>query len=347
MSDSQRSRRAKPKPVVETDVQDAKQVREELARMLQRDTPQPYPQRAPTKRSWEIFDDLPEQAPRAPVLPSTRPIAPPERPTPPSTRAAPRPARAMLDERAEDRPRYSPIAESRAALHDAESNYGSAWSSLPTPPGYTQLRGKPWLMLVIGVASIAVIVMLMMPQRTTLTNVHSPAPEGESQPASPAAPAPNGEHSIVRAPTLTAGQIDAVLRDYNSPAAGTGNDWVTLGQKYDIDPAYALAFFVVESTAGTAQGWAGWKPDGSSTHNIGNIICAGYDTCFGRFRDYGSWQEGIEDWYKLISVEYVNGRGLQTVEQIIPIYAPSFENDVDSYVNNVEGMVAKWRMKRG
>jgi hypothetical protein len=104
-----------------------------------------------------------------------------------------------------------------------------------------------------------------------------------------------------------------------------------------------VAFFVHESTAGTAPGWAGWKGDGSSTHNVGNIICAGYPSCYGRFRDYPSWEAGIEGWYRLIATEYIAGRGVTTVAQILPIYAPSFENDTQGYIRTVEQMVERWR----
>jgi hypothetical protein len=137
--------------------------------------------------------------------------------------------------------------------------------------------------------------------------------------------------------------IDSILSSYGSPAAGTGQLWYDIGVKYGIDPAFAVAFFIHESGAGTAAGWAGLKPDGSSTHNVGNIICAGYGSCYGRFRDYPSWSEGIEDWYQLIDVEYLTGRGHTTVADIIPVYAPSVENDVQGYVNVVQGLVDQWR----
>jgi hypothetical protein len=90
----------------------------------------------------------------------------------------------------------------------------------------------------------------------------------------------------------------------------------------------------------------GRKPDGSTTHNIGNIICAGYPTCYGRFRDYASWEAGIEDWYRLIAVEYVEWRGVHTVEEIVPIYAPVVENDVPAYINAVNRLVAEWHASR-
>jgi hypothetical protein len=155
--------------------------------------------------------------------------------------------------------------------------------------------------------------------------------------------APIGENSIVGPPTITIEQIDTILQSYNSPATGSGRDFYNLGVQYGIDPAYAVAFFIHESSAGTNSGWAGIKPDGSSTHNVGNIICAGYGTCYNRFRDYGSWAEGIEDWYKLLDQEYINGRDAYTVEQIIPIYAPSFENNVPGYIDAVNSLIQGWR----
>ena len=148
--------------------------------------------------------------------------------------------------------------------------------------------------------------------------------------------------TLMRAPSLTAEQIDVILAEYGSPAVGTGATFFRLGVQYGIDPAYALAFFIHESGAGTASGWAGLKADGSSTHNIGNVICTPGWACYGRFRDYASWDEGIEDWYRLISVEYIPA-GLTTVELVVPVYAPAFENDVDGYTNTVSATVAGWR----
>jgi hypothetical protein len=153
-----------------------------------------------------------------------------------------------------------------------------------------------------------------------------------------------GEHSVIGEPSISAAAIDTILSNYGSPAVGTGHVWVKFGQHYGIDPAYAVAFFIHESSAGTNPGWAGIKPDGSTTHNVGNIICAGYATCYNRFRDYSSWDEGIADWYKLISDEYVRSRGAASVEQIIPIYAPSSDNnDVPGYIHVVVSMVESWR----
>lgn len=154
---------------------------------------------------------------------------------------------------------------------------------------------------------------------------------------------PPGNYELKAPPSIGPQQIDQILADYGSPATGTGQIWYELGRRYGIDPAFAVAFFIHESGAGTSPAWAGLKPDGSTTHNVGNIICAGYPRCYGRFRDYGSWQEGIEDWYRLIDVEYLQGRGHRTVADIIPVYAPSIENDVQNYINVIHRLVDDWR----
>lgn len=166
---------------------------------------------------------------------------------------------------------------------------------------------------------------------------------GESRAALFAAARPAGDYNLKAPPSLSPQQIDRILESYGSPATGTGEEWYRLGMQYGIDPAFAVAFFIHESGAGANPAWAGIKPDGGTTYNVGNIICAGYATCYGRFRDYSSWSEGIEDWYRLIDVEYLQGRGHKTVADIIPVYAPSFENDVQAYVNIVNGLVDTWR----
>ena len=57
-----------------------------------------------------------------------------------------------------------------------------------------------------------------------------------------------------------------------------------------------------------------------------------------------SGRQSIEDWYKLISNEYIDGRGAKTIEQIIPIYAPASDNNnVPNYINTVVSLVAGWR----
>ena len=207
----------------------------------------------------------------------------------------------------------------------ADGPLGSFGPALPPLPA---LRMPHW----IGLGMFFLASLLLVVAFTS-------GKEGRSKPV--------GDYVLRAPPSLTANQIDRILTAYGSPATGTGAVWYNLGLKYGIDPAFAIAFFVHESAAGTAEAWAGQKPDGGTTHNIGNIICAGYAACYGRFRDYASWSEGIEDWYRLIDTEYLRGRDHQTVADIIPVYAPSVENDVQGYIRVVQALVDEWRTRGG
>ncbi|MCE2853317.1 MAG: glucosaminidase domain-containing protein [Chloroflexaceae bacterium] len=186
-----------------------------------------------------------------------------------------------------------------------------------------------------------VISAFMKPVGIAVTNLISIPSLPDTPP--PARIVPSGESSVLGPPTISADRINEILRLYGSPAQGTGQAWIDAGLAYGIDPVYALAFFMHESGMGTNPMWAGIKSDGSTTHNVGNIICAGYANCYGRFRDYPDWNAGIRDWFRLISVEYIDGRGVYTVDTIIPVYAPAFENDVPGYIASVKQYVAQWQ----
>ena len=233
------------------------------------------------------------------------------------------------------------------------ADLSAATSAFRPAPARRSARRQafPWPLLAVCAASIVILYLVWFwgdadPSRLCFApgcTARDQTLQMHTTAQSPSLPTPDGQHSVLGPPSISAQQIDRILAEWNSPAAGTGATWVELGARYGIDPAYALAFFIHESGAGTAPGWAGRKPDGSTTHNVGNIICAGYRTCYGRFRDYASWEEGIEDWYRLIAVEYVEWRGVHTVEEIVPIYAPAVENNVSAYIDAVNRLVAEWR----
>lgn len=144
---------------------------------------------------------------------------------------------------------------------------------------------------------------------------------------------------ILGAPSISVKQIEAVLKQYGSPAAGKGHVLYDLGVKYGIDPAYALAFFVHESGCGT-------KGVARFTKSLGNIrTTPGYADYQG-YRSYPTWESGMEDWYKLITNLYIGEWGLRTVEAIIPVYAPwGDNNNPPSYIASVKNMVNSWRGK--
>jgi hypothetical protein len=143
--------------------------------------------------------------------------------------------------------------------------------------------------------------------------------------------------SVVGGPSLSASKIDSILSSAGSPAARLGNVFTLDSATYNIDDAVALAFFKHESTFGLYGAAA-------RTHSLGNIVCTPGYSCIGRFRSYASWEEGITDWYKLISGPAYVGSGLSTVGQIIPKYAPSSDNnDESAYIQAVQSDVQTWR----
>jgi hypothetical protein len=147
----------------------------------------------------------------------------------------------------------------------------------------------------------------------------------------------NTSSTVVGAPSVSASFIDQVLAAYQSPAAGLGQALYDDGVVVNIDPVYALAFFLHESTLGRF-GWA------RVNHSLGNIRCSAGYACQGGFRCYPSWQAGFADWYRLIRDVYVDQLGLKTVQQIVPVYVPSSDhNDVQAYIQAIEQAVSTWR----
>lgn len=156
-------------------------------------------------------------------------------------------------------------------------------------------------------------------------------------PSTPGAYVPQGPYSIEGKPTVSADFIDRVLKKYHSPASGKGQKLYDLGVKYNIDPVYALAFFMHESSFGTA-GVA------TVTHSLGNIrVTPGYADYQG-YRKYPSWEVGFEDWYKLMRDQYIDQWHLGNVDDIIPRYAPSSDNnDEAAYIDSIKHAVDTWR----
>lgn len=164
----------------------------------------------------------------------------------------------------------------------------------------------------------------------TVNGAPTPAHAAQFPSAHPA----NG--TVTGAPSLPPAFLNQVLKQAKSPAQGTGQALYELSKQYQIDDAYALAFFKAESQYGTT-GVA------RVTRSLGNIRCAGYAHCISGYRAYTSWQQGYQDWYQLIRNLYVNTWHLVTVSQIIPVYAPASDgNDPNAYITLVKQMVAEW-----
>jgi hypothetical protein len=151
----------------------------------------------------------------------------------------------------------------------------------------------------------------------------------------------SGPYSVLGRPTISAAFINEVLAAYNSPAAGKGQALYDLGVKYGIDPAFALAFFMHESTFGTAG-------EAQTTKSLGNLRCYPGVTCVdqdrGGYASYPTWEAGFEAWYQLIRNYYVAQLGKTTIDQIIPIYAPPSDgNDDSAYINSLKQSISDFR----
>jgi len=190
-----------------------------------------------------------------------------------------------------------------------------------------------------GLLALAVLVLLAL--SSLFAPSRTPAFGGSPLSSHPmtVVPFPSSSSSVIGGPSLSASFIDRVLATYHSPAVGLGRALVADSQQFHIDNVYALAFFLHESTFGTA-GVARF------TRSLGNIICSGYPTCFEGFHSYASWQIGAWDWFRLIKHEYLP-RGLTTVQAIIPVYASASDsNNPTSYIAAVLQAVATWHVGR-
>jgi hypothetical protein len=153
-------------------------------------------------------------------------------------------------------------------------------------------------------------------------------------------PTQTGPYSVLGKPTITAAFINRVLATYKSPAAGKGQALYDLGVQYGIDPAFALAFFLHESSFGTAG-------EATKTLSLGNLRCIPNFACVdqdrGGYAAFSSWQAGFQAWYELIRNYYVAQRGLTTVDKIIPIYAPTADNnDEAAYIASLKHALDTW-----
>ena len=178
-----------------------------------------------------------------------------------------------------------------------------------------------------------------LPAAVNVAPATAPPPVIDTTSPPPPAPKQLGAYSVLGPPSLSVQQIEVVLKQYGSPAAGLGQTLFDLGVKYGIDPAYALAFFIHESACGT-------KGVARFSKSLGNIRWTeGYGNYEG-YRSYPNWETGMEDWYNLITDLYIGGWGLRTVDAIIPVYAPWGDNNhPPTYIASVKSLVDSWRGK--
>jgi Mannosyl-glycoprotein endo-beta-N-acetylglucosaminidase len=224
---------------------------------------------------------------------------------------------------------------------------------------HTPWLGRLFLCLLVGVVFILVLVSAGIFQRSgapqliiasgaqvfpiqvggTLGAVNTW--QNSNGPLIPKTPIPTqkGPYSVIGKPSLSVDFMNSVLAYYHSPAAGKAQALYDDGLKYGLDPAYALAFFMHESTFGTA-GVA------RATLSLSNMRCVPEYACFnqgGGYARFNSWEQGFEAWFKLIRNLYIAQWSLITIDQIIPVYAPSSDhNNVQGYIASLKHTINTW-----
>ena len=146
----------------------------------------------------------------------------------------------------------------------------------------------------------------------------------------------SGPYMVLGKPSINVDFINQVLSTYQSPAAGKGQALYDLGVQYGVDPAFALAFFMHESTFGT-------KGEATKSLSLGNLRCIPNFRCEDNFAQFDTWEDGFQAWYQLIRNLYVAQWQLTTVDQIIPRYAPQADhNNEAAYIGSLKHAIDTW-----
>lgn len=237
-------------------------------------------------------------------------------------------------------------------------------AAIPLLPG--QLAGLPpnWLAL----ANISVY------------ELPPPTPVKWPPTASSYASTVGGRYDL-RAGSISAEKIDEVISRYKwrgilpggypgnenpqpNKLSGKGAFFVEMGQKYKINPAYALAFAIKETSLGTTGFHVYNALEGKWGYNLYGITGGGWlaDKCIagynGRFCGYRNWEDSIEEYFALLAEGYVGGQlsvakqdgtgkgqlacPCTTIDRILPWYAPYFENDTDLYIQQIKNWIDEW-----
>jgi hypothetical protein len=143
--------------------------------------------------------------------------------------------------------------------------------------------------------------------------------------------------TIAGSATIDPARVDGILAAYGSPLRGHGRDLVDLSRRFGIDDAVALAFFVMESRAGT-QGEA------ILTHSFGNLRPMPGEPALDGYRSYHDWMESAREWFKVLRTLYVDTLKLRTVDDVIPVYAPATDSNSPAAMSaGIHQLVRCWR----
>jgi hypothetical protein len=141
------------------------------------------------------------------------------------------------------------------------------------------------------------------------------------------------------APRISAAKFKDVLAQGSSPITPIAFECYDIIAAAGLDPAILLAICKKESSLGT-QGIA------TQTKSFGNVrtaqVPARSPVTIQGFAAYPNWRIGLIDLCDRLNLRYVF-RGLDTVEKMVPIYAPASENDTQGYIAFITSHVQQWQ----
>ena len=101
-----------------------------------------------------------------------------------------------------------------------------------------------------------------------------------------------------------------------SPYAGAFTQFFA---EYDIDPAFALATFILETGWGRSELWI-------NGNNASGIICT-YGGCYGEYQMYATKEEGIRAMFDTLQ-KYIDNLGLTTVDEIRSLWSQTEDSQL-------------------
>lgn len=135
--------------------------------------------------------------------------------------------------------------------------------------------------------------------------------------------------------SITRSRFQNELESRHSPAAGAAFDLYNICVQAGVDPAVALAFFVLESNCGTEGG------ELLTNQNWGNMVASG-DGVRGLQR-FASWADSLRFWCQRLRTVYAS-MGKLTISQVVPTYQPykAQLNGNQWYIQQLQSLIASW-----
>lgn len=145
---------------------------------------------------------------------------------------------------------------------------------------------------------------------------------------------PAEDLSVVGQPSLPAATVDAIFKRLGSPMAGTGQVVVQASHQANIDDAFALAVWWVETNDGAAGVGLADRNPGSVRGSIG------YPSAFDGYTIYPSYSAAVVYWFHMLRNNYVN-HGLSTVYALSYRYVGTSGSPV--WAGHVVTLMLKYR----